>query len=446
MEPDDNLSFYILLLLLLLLGSAFFTISEAAIISLNDKSLRRMAQEGHKRAGRIVAMVDRPAQFLASIHLGNALCGFFAAAIAAHVFVRRIVRALEGWTVHPVLLQIIALVCIALALVLVAIVLGEMVPKRLGAQYSENIAMAVAGPLSVIIALERPLVALLSAATGVVLRLIGLDPNQQPDAVTEEEIRMMIDVGGEAGSIQEGEMDMINNIFEFDDRTAEEMMTHRTEIVAVEMGAPLDEIINTALETGYSRIPVYVDSLDSICGILYVKDLLARVSVAPDAPFDLAAYMREPFYVLESTSGEALLADFQVKKIHMAIVVDEYGGTSGLVTMEDLLESIVGNIQDEYDNEEEDISLISEDIYEVDGLADLEEVAKFFHIEISEEDEEDFETIGGYIMGRLGSIPGEDEHPSVPLDGVIFTVSRMEERRIAKLRAEVAKIPQTEDA
>jgi len=445
MEPEDSLSIYLVILFVLILVNAFFAMSEVAIITLNDNKIRKMAQEGDKKAGILVGMISEPSRFLATIQVGVTLSGFLASAVAADTFAQRIVYAARYWAVSSTVVRVISLVVVTLALSYVTLVFGELVPKRVGMRHCENIALAVARPLKLISALEKPFVWLLSGSTNAVLRLMRIDPNQVPEQVTEEEIRMMIDVGEESGSIQEQEKDMINNIFEFNDRSASEVMVHRTEVVALEADTPLDEIIATALDSGYSRIPVYEDSIDDIKGILYVKDLLERVLKAPDESFKLEEYLREPLYVLESQSCLQLLSDFQQKKVQIAVVVDEYGGTSGLVTMEDLLESIVGNIQDEYDDEDEDISPITETLFLLDGLTDLEEVEKYFHIELDQDEDEEFETIGGYIVHHLGQIPAEGQHPCVEIGGVRFTVDAVDERRIVALRAEVLPPPEQEE-
>lgn len=256
-----------------------------------------------------------------------------------------------------------------------------------------------------------------------------------PAATTEDEIRMLVDEGGKRGGIDQSEKEMIHNIFEFDDRTVDTMMAHRTEIVSIDLDTPLQEIIETALKSGYSRIPVCENDLDSIAGILYVKDLLALIgSDADKESFTLKNYMREPLYVLESNSCMDVLSEFKAQKIQIAIVVDEYGGTSGLVTMEDLLETIVGNIQDEYDDEDEEIFELGENRYLVDGLTSLEDVDKYFGLKLSEDEE--FDTIGGYVVHRLGRIPALDEHPSVEVGGYRFIVSEMDERHVARLEIE----------
>lgn len=437
MDPDGNLYIYILLLIFLIFTNAFFAMSEIAIITLNDNKVRRMAAGGDKRAAILVKLIDRPSDFLATIQVGVTLSGFLASAVAADTFTEYIILAVQRaqWAVSIPVVRIVSLVVITFILSYFTLVLGELVPKRVAMKHYEKIALRVAVPLKYIYALEKPFVSLLSASTNAVLRLFGIDPNAPAEEVTEEEIRMMIDVGEESGNIEQSEKDMINNIFEFDDRSVEDMMTHRTEIIAVEVGTPLLEIVDTAMESGYSRIPVYEDDLDSIVGILYVKDLLLFIAADVDNDtFDVTKFMHPPLYVPESTNGDTLLSEFKEKKLHMAIVVDEYGGTSGLVTMEDLIESIVGNIQDEYDDEEEEISLLDDNRYMIDGLTPLEDVCKFFDIHI--EDEDDFDTIGGYVVNRLGYIPEEDECPAVTVGGVVFTVRTMEERRVDKIEAE----------
>jgi putative hemolysin len=269
--------------------------------------------------------------------------------------------------------------------------------------------------------------------------MMGIDPDQMPEEVTEEEIRMMIDVGEEYGSIEESEKDMIHNIFELDDRAVEDMMTHRTEITGVEAAASFEETIALVVGSRFSRIPVYEDDLDGIIGVLYAKDLLEVAARGGDG-FAVRRYMRTPLYVPESTSAKLLLTEFKEKKIQLAVVVDEYGGTSGIVTMEDLMESIVGDIQDEYDDEDEAISQTGENRFLIDGLTPLEEVAKFFDLEIADED--DFDTIGGYILGRLGFIPEQAECPEVTMltserENVQFTIRKMDDHRVDKLEAQL---------
>ncbi len=293
--------------------------------------------------------------------------------------------------------------------------------------------------------IEKPLVALLSASTNGILRLLGIDPNQRQEEVTEEEIRMMIDVGNESGTIEQSEKDMIHNIFDFDDRIVDEIMTHRTEITAIDIDTTLNEIIDIALEEGYSRIPVYDDDLDNIVGILYIKDLLKLVLEQSTENFRVTDYMRSALYIPETNRCKDLFHEFQKSKIQMAVIVDEYGGTSGIVTMEDLIESIVGNIQDEYDDEEEEITLISDNLYKIDGMFALDKIERIFNIRFSEDEDYDYDTISGYITGYLGRIPSKDEHPVVTVDNVDFTVLNVEEHRITAVQALIKPVENSDE-
>ena len=434
MEPDGSIWIYLALLLILILTNAFFAMSEIAIISLNDNKLKKQAAEGDKTAAVLAKMVGEPSKFLATIQVGVTLSGLLASAVAADTFAEYIVYAFRNVPIAPTAVRMVSLAVITLVLSFFTLVFGELVPKRLAMANYERISYAIARPLSVIYQFERPFVALLSCSTNFVLRLVGIDPNQKSDEVTEEEIRMMVDVGNESGTIESSEREMINNIFEFDDRTVGDIMTHRTEMVAIEQQAPLSEIIHTATESGYSRIPVYDHQLDDIVGILYVKDLLGRVLETPDAPFSLSDFLRPPLFVPESSRCSVVFQELNTQKMQAAIVVDEYGGTAGIITMEDLLESIVGNIQDEYDgDEEEEISRLPDGGFSIDGTLSLDEVNRLLGIQLPEDG--DFDTLGGYIVDSLGRIPGQSESPSVVAGPVTFTVSRMEDRRIARVTA-----------
>lgn len=436
-EPGGNIWLYILLLLFLILTNAFFAMSELAIIGLNDVKLGRMAEEGDKKAKILKRMTDEPSKFLSTIQVGITLSGMLASAVAADTFAGMIVAAVNIPGVSPAVVRIVSLIIITILLSFITIVFGELVPKRIAMQFPEKIAFSVAGTLKVLYTIEKPFVMMLSSTTNGIVRLMGIDPNADNEQVTEEEIRMMVDVGNERGVIEESQKEMINNIFEFDDRAAGEVMTHRTEVVGVDVDVTIDELVCLAVEQGYSRIPVYEDTLDDIKGILYVKDLLSLVKEAVPENFDVRAYMRKALFVPESNRCRELFVELKAKKLQMAIVVDEYGGTSGVVTMEDLLESIVGNMQDEYDDEEEEVSRISETVFTLDGSISLDEVERLMKIDIP--DDVDYDTLGGLITDLLGRIPSDDEHPKVQIKDVEFTVLKVEDRRIAKVCAE--KLP-----
>ncbi len=431
MEPDGGLWIYIILLLFLIFTNAFFAMSEIAVISLNDNKIKKMASNGNKKAKILMTLTEEPSKFLATIQVGVTISGFLASAVAADTFTEYVVLFFRDYNVNPATVKVISLVVITLFLSYFTLVFGELVPKRLAMQNFEKISFRVSRILSIIYNLEKPLVALLSASTNGILRLLGIDPNQKPGEVTEEEIRMMIDVGNESGTIEQSEKDMIHNIFEFDDRIVDEIMTHRTEITAIDINTPLSEIIDIALEEGYSRIPVYDDDLDNIVGILYIKDLLKLVLRNSTEDFNVTNYMRSALYIPETNRCKDLFQEFQKTKIQMAVIVDEYGGTSGIVTMED----IVGNIQDEYDDEAEEITLISDNLYNIDGMFALDKIERLFNIKFSEDEDYDYDTISGYITGFLGRIPSNDEHPVVTVENVDFTVLSVEEHRITAVQA-----------
>lgn len=434
MDPAGSLWVYLILLLLLIVSNAFFAMSELAVIGLNDLRLKKLAEEGNKKAKILQSMTSEPSKFLSTVQVGVTVSGMLASAVAADTFADLLVASVIIPGVAPSVLRVVALVVITLLLSFVTIVFGELIPKRLAMKYPEKIAFAIAGILRALYLVEKPFVYLLSITTNGVVRLMGINPNEDSEQVTEEEIRMMVDVGNEHGVIEQSQKEMINNIFEFDDRTVDEIMTHRTEIVGVDVEVTLPELVRIATEEGYSRIPVYEDTLDDIKGILYVKDLLGMVKEDAPATFDVRDYMRKALFIPESNRCRELFIEFKAKKLQMAIVVDEYGGTSGLVTMEDLLEFIVGNIQDEYDQEEEEVFQISEHAYTFDGSIALEEVERCMDIEIPED--VDYDTLGGLIIDLLGRIPNEGERPSVRVQDVEFTVLEMEDRRIARVRAE----------
>lgn len=436
MDPDSTILPKLVLLLALVLVNAFFAASEIAIVTFNDNKLKKLADDGNKKAKMLVKMVSEPSKFLSSIQVGVTLSGFLASASAAEQFQPMLTKALSFIPIQTSVLSGIALLIITLAISYVSLVLGELVPKRIAMHNPEKISLAVAPIVYFLYRVEKPLVAVLSFSTNLILRLIGIDPANKPEQVTEEEIRMMIDVGNEEGTIEQSERDMIDNIFEFDDITAEDVMTHRTEIAAVESTSTIPEVVRMAMTEGYSRIPVYKEDIDDIIGIVYAKDMLRFIGKGEESLENrsIEPFIREVIFVPESNRCTDLFKTFKDKKIQMAVVVDEYGGTSGIVTMEDLLEAIVGNMQDEYDNEEEEFSKISDHIFNLDGSMAIEDVEKLLHIKV--EDGEDYDTLSGLLTDLLDRIPSPDEHPTVQIENVEFTVLLVEDRRIAKVRAE----------
>lgn len=428
----------IVLLIILILINAFFAMSEIAIISLNDNKMRKMAEEGHKGAARVLKLTEDSSKFLSTIQIGVTLAGFLASAAAAENFSGPLAKVFARWfdvdsTAGLSALSAVSTVLVTVIISFFSLVLGELAPKRIAMQKSESVSFAVAGPLLFIKKLFSPFVKVLSVFTNLVVRMLGFDPNADGEQVTEEEILLMVDAGEETGAIEESEKEMINNIFEFDDIPACDVMTHRTDIEAVEIGSDIEEIIDAAIEKGFSRIPVYEDELDNIKGIIYVKDLLKYIGKPIPKSLKISAIMREARFVPESKRCSDLFEEMTENRLQMVIVADEYGGVAGLVTIEDLLESIVGNMQDEFDDEDEEVEQVNETTFTIDGITDIEEVNEMLDIELPEGE---YDTIGGFIMSEIGHIPAPDEKVTVESQGFKFTVTEMDERRIERITAE----------
>ncbi|OJU18501.1 MAG: hypothetical protein BGN88_11220 [Clostridiales bacterium 43-6] len=446
LRMDDPLSILLklLLLLVLILINAFFTASEIAIITLNDNKIRKMAEEGNKKAKKVVKLTQDTAKFFSTIQLGITLAGFLTSASAAQNFSQPLSLQMQDWfhitsTAGIATLDGVAVAIITIIISYFSLVLGELVPKRIAMQKSQNVAFSTVGTLLVIDTVFKPVIKLLSVSADVCVRILGLDPKFSENVVTEEEIMMLVDAGEEKGVIEESQREMINNIFEFDDITASDVMRHRTEIVAVEADENLTDALKIAIDEGYSRIPVYEDDLDDIIGIIYVKDFLPFVGRSIIKEGTARDIMRLAHHVPDSIRCGDLFEEMIAKHIHMAIVVDEYGGTAGLVTLEDLVETIVGNIQDEYDDEQEDIEKTGEGSFNIDGTTDIEEVEDILGVHLPEGE---YDTLGGMIMSMLGRIPAEGETPEVITDGFSFKVESIEDRRIQ--RVQVKRIPAPE--
>lgn len=434
----------LLLLLLLILVNAFFAMSEIAIISLNDNKIEHLAEEGHKKARQVMKLTKNSSNFLSTIQIGVTLAGFLTSASASQSFVEMLSDAFRK---IPFLADNIGFVK-GLSVVLITIitsyfslVLGELAPKKIAMSNPEKISYRVVGVLLFVQKLTIPFVKILSLSTNGVVRLFGIDPHADPESVTEEEIRMMVDVGEEKGVIEDVQKEMINNIFEFDDLDAGDIMTHRTDMVAIDADDPLEDVVRLSVEEGRSRIPVYEEDPDNIIGVVYIKDLLPFVGHELPKETTLRSIMREAYYIPETKKCGDLFTEMTETRTQIAIVVDEYGGTAGLVTIEDLLESIVGNIQDEYDDEEEEISKINENTFTIDGTTFIDEVDELVGTEIPEGD---YDTLAGFLISRLGYLPKDGEMNEVDYENLHFTVLNVEDRRIGKVKVEI--IPREEEA
>lgn len=429
----SGIGIQLFLIFLLILLNAFFAASEIAVISINENRISKMASEGSKRAQKLMKLIREPSKFLATIQVGITLSGFLASAAASQSFSEGLSALIKSikLPISDNIINVISLIIVVVILSYVTLVVGELVPKRLAMDNAQKVSMWVVIPLEFIGNITAPFVKFLTISTNFFVRLLGGNLEGKDNKITEEEIRLMVDVGEEKGIIRETEKEMIENIFEFDDTLISKIMTHRTDIVGLPIDASLHEVLEIASTERFSRIPVYEDDIDNVVGILYTKDLLKLVEEKNQKNFDLKDFIRKPFLVPKSKKTDELFKEIQMNKNHMAIVIDEYGGTAGLVTIEDLLEEIVGNIFDEYDEEEKEIEKIDESTFIVNGKISIETFNDFFNAHLLSDG---YETLSGFIISQLGRIPGEDEKPVVEYENLVMKVETVEEKRITKVK------------
>ncbi len=438
---DQNLIFYLVALFILILINAAFSAAEIAIITVNDNKVRALADDGDKTSIRIVKFLDKPSQFLATIQVGITFAGYFASALAAMNFAQPLAKVLDPAGKYPFILGI-SVVIITLILAYVSLVFGELVPKRVAMKNPYSVIKYTLWILIFLGSAIKPLVYFLTFSTNLVLRIIGINPDDHEKTVTEEEIRMMINVGRETGSIHDSEKEMIENIFEFNDTQVSEIMTHRTDLVSLNCDAPFDEVLQIAVSEKFTRIPVYRDSIDNIIGILHIKDLLVIAVEGLNQPFNLENIIRAPLFVPETKTIDEVFREMQTEHAQIAVVIDEYGGTAGIITIEDLLEEIVGSMQDEYDEEEEEIVREDENTIVAEGKTGLDEIAEELKIKFPEDG--DYDTIAGMFIDILGRIPDEDEKPEVTYENITMKVLEMSDKRIVKIRI-TALMPDNND-
>ena len=416
----------ILVLVILILLNAYFAATEIAFISLNDSKVERDAKDGNKKAKQILKMLKSPSKFLATIQIGITLAGFLSSAFASDAFADKLAPILNSWMpfISLDVWRAISIVIITIILSFFTLVFGELVPKRLAMKYYEKISYATIGMIRGISVITAPFVKLLTVSTNMVSKIFGVGEAEE-EVVTEEEIKMMIDEGEEKGTIERGEKMLLNNVFEFNDIIVSEIMTPRTEMFAIDINDNLEELLDKIDEFKYSRIPVYDEDIDDIKGILFVKDILKPLK--EHKKINIKAIMREPYFIPESKDIDELFKEMQQNKVQMAIAIDEYGGTAGLITMEDIIEELVGNIFDEYDEEEIYAKKIDDNTYILSGTTTSYELKKIFNVEIPEGD---YETLSGYLIDKLGRIPDDGEHPVIEDEKLTYKVEEIEDKRI----------------
>ena len=439
MGPGLQITLKLLLLLLLIVINAFFAMSEIAVISLNDTKIKHLAEEGNKKAKQIVKLTENSSAFLSTIQIGVTLAGFLTSASASQNFASLLTAKLSAIPGNPIPTGVISALSVILITVIMSyfsLVLGELAPKRIAMQIPEKVSFKVVGILLAFAKIAKPFVKFLAVSTNGVVRLFGFDPNADEENVTEEEIRMMVDAGEEKGVIENAQAEMIDNIFEFDDLDAGDIMTHRTDMTAIDINRSLEEVADLCVENGYSRIPVYEGDQDNIVGVLYAKDLLKYVGQSMPKSLTIKKVMRKPLYVAETQPCQDVFKAMTESRTQFAVVVDEYGGTAGIVTLEDLIESIVGNIIDEYDDEEEEIKQIDDTTFTVDGMTDIDEVNELVGVNLPEGD---YDTLAGFVINLLGYLPGEDAQLPIETqyENLRFTILSMDERRIDEIKVEI---------
>ena len=417
----------LVLQIILIFVNALFASAEIAVISMNDNRMEKMAQEGDKRAIKLIKLTDQPSQFLSIIQVGITLAGFFGSAFAADNFAGKLTELLirMGLNLHTNTLNTISVIIITLILSYFTLVFGELVPKRVAMKNAEKLALFMSGLLYLIARIFAPLVWMLTASTNGILRLLGIDPDSEDEHVTEEDIRMMVDVGSEKGSINESEKEMIQNVFEFDNKTAEEAMTHRTEVDILWLDESEEEWASKIAESRHSIYPVCDGSADNIIGVLHVKDYFRIHDKSRENIMKKA--VKTAYYVPETVRTDVLFQNMKKSRNHFAVVFDEYGGMSGVITMNDLLEQIVGDLDDYLTPIETEIEKIDENTWKIKGSAYLDDVSKELNVLLPDED---FDTFGGLVFGVLGIIPEDGSTLELEEYGLKIAVTEIKGRRL----------------
>lgn len=436
METDPQIFYRIILIIILTGVNAFFSGAEMAIVSVNKTKIKNLAEQGNKNAVVLEDMLYEPTNFLSTIQVAITFAGFLSSAAAATGLSEPVALLLAkvGIPTHVSIALSVPIITIILSYI--TLVLGELVPKRIALQNAEKMSLAVIKPITFLSKIMTPFVKLLAVSTNGVLRLFGMNVKEIDEKITEEEIRSLVAEAEEIGVFNETEKGMIEGIFMFDDKLAKEIMTPRTEVYMIDAEQPESEYMEELVNAPFSRIPVYEGSIDNIIGILYIKDLFKAAFVNGFDNIKIQDILQQAYFVPERKNIDVLFQELQESKNHLAVLVDEYGGFSGIVTIEDMIEEIMGEIEDEYDEIDPDYWQIAENIYGVKGLVNITDLNSALELEIDPESEE-FDTIGGYLIHHIGYIPEENENNTIILDGCTFRVTSVKENRIEELEIEI---------
>lgn len=428
---SDNLIGNLLLQFFLIILNALFACAEIAVISMNDSKMEKLATEGDKRAVRLAKLTEQPSRFLATIQVGITLAGFLGSAFAADNFSDRIVNWLVniGVKIPAATLNTISVIVITLILSYFTLVLGELVPKRIAMRNAENIALGISGLVYGISKIFAPVVSLLTASTNGILRLIGIDPQETDEHISEEEIRMMVDEGSKKGAINNSEKEMIQNVFEFDDKTAEEVMTHRTEVSLLWLDESDEQWEKTIIESRHTNYPICDENTDDIVGVLNTKDYFRLKDKSRENVMRYA--VKPPYFVPETVRTDVLFRNMKQSRNHFAIVLDEYGGMSGIITINDLLEQIVGDFDEDAPPVEPSLLIerVDSRTWKINGMTSLKAVSEALNVSLPYEE---YETFGGFVFGILGYIPEDGSTPEVEGYGLNIKVLQIREHQLEK--------------
>ncbi|STO31161.1 Putative Mg2+ and Co2+ transporter CorB [Fusobacterium necrogenes] len=428
-DPQFNLFLNLLFLVFLTMTNAFFACTEIAMVSINKNKINLLAENGNKTAKLIQKVLEEPTNFLSTIQVAITLSGFFASASAATGFAEVLSKRLVIFNLPYT--KEISIIIVTIILSYFTLVFGELVPKRIALHKAEAISMFAIRPIYVIAKITFPFIKLLSFSTNTILRLLGFKIDNIEEQVSEEEIKSLLEVGQLHGVFNKTEKDMITSVLSFDNKSAKEIMTPRIDTYMIDINAPLDEYLDELLNKKYSRVPVFDKEIDNIVGILFIKDFILEARKKGFDNVDIRSIIREPYFIPKTKKIDVLFKEMQTSKIFMAIIIDEYGGFSGIVTMEDLIEEIVGSIEEDYEDKEPKMTLLEENTYLVDGLFSLDTLNYELGLNLHSDN---YDTLSGFIIGELEKIPNEEENIILEYNNVTLEVLKVKDKRITQVK------------
>lgn len=427
--PVGSMLIQLLLIVVLILVNAFFASVESAILSTNKNKIISLIEKGDKKAKSLLAIIEEPNSVLPTIQVGITTAGFLASAIAATTISSSLATFLNGYNIP--FSNTISMIIITLMLCYITLVFGEVIPKKMVVKNPEKIALNSITPIKVTYILMKPFIKILDVTSNTLLKFNNTKDISQGGKVSKDTIKSLVETGEEQGALNSSERDMIEGIIEFDNKMAKEVMTPRTEVFSLNLNASIREISSKMLHENFSRVPVYQNNIDNIIGILYMKDFFYEANKKGIDNINLRKILRKPYFVPQSKAIDDLFDELKESKNHMAILVDEYGGFSGIVTIEDLIEEVMGDIFDEYDEAQCDIKKIDEKTYVVDGLLSIDELNERLNVNIKTDY---FETIGGFVVSLIGNIPKKEEDKTIKYEDIVFEVEEMSSKRIEKIK------------